>query len=235
MRQMGIIAALAVASVAIATPSQAQERKIQVNIGGGVTFATGQVHDHLGNGGNFDIGIIFNVTPRIGIQAEYAYSPFGKKNVPLPGFPIVTDTVPVDAGHHMHQGTFNVIGKLGHEDAKLRPYVLAGLGVYDRIVQLTSPGVGFVTVCDPWWYVCYPAAVPVTNILGERSSTDMGMDFGGGVTFKLGDAAQFYVEARYHYIWGPKASELAPNGLPPGTEDKNANGSYIPITFGFRF
>ena len=80
----------------------------------------------------------------------------------------------------MHQGTFNLIAKLGHASSMVHPYVLGGFGVYDRIVQLTSPGVGFVTVCDPWWYVCYPVAVPVTNILGERSSTDMGIDFGGG-------------------------------------------------------
>ena len=35
MRQTGIIAALAVAAVVMATPSQAQDRKINVNIGGG--------------------------------------------------------------------------------------------------------------------------------------------------------------------------------------------------------
>ena len=45
MRQTGIIAALAVAAVTIATPSQAQDRKVNVNIGGGFTFATGEVHD----------------------------------------------------------------------------------------------------------------------------------------------------------------------------------------------
>ena len=56
------------------------------------------------------------------------------------------------------------------------------------------------------------------------------------MTFKLGDAGSFYVEARYHYILGPKASSFSQGGLlPPGFEDKNANGSYIPITFGFRF
>jgi len=238
MRQMGIVAALAVACVAVAAPSQAQERKVQVNIGGGPSFTSGAVHDHLGNGGTFVIGAIFNVNPKIGIQAEYGYSPFGKKAVnllqvsPTPG-----STTEVDAGHHMHQGTFNVIAKMGHEDLKVRPYAIGGLGVYGRVVQLTSPGVGFVTVCDPWWYVCYPTAVEVTNILGSRSSTDMGIDVGGGVTIKLGDVAQFYAEVRYNYIWGPKASSFLQNGatLPPGTEDKNANGQYIPIIFGFRF
>ena len=54
-------------------------------------------------------------------------------------------------------------------------------------------------VCDPWWYYCVPGGwVPVENIIGERSSTDFGMDFGGGVRF-----GKIYAEIRYHYIWGP--------------------------------
>ena len=38
----------------------------------------------------------------------------------------------------------------------------------------------------------------VENVVGERSSTDFGMVFGGGVRF-----GAFYAELRYHYIWGP--------------------------------
>jgi hypothetical protein len=45
------------------------------------------------------------------------------------------------------------------------------------------------------------------NIVGERSSTDFGMDFGGGVNF-----AAVYAELRYHYIWGPEVSISGPGG-----------------------
>ena len=44
--------------------------------------------------------------------------------------------------------------------------------------------------------------MPVDNIVGERSSTDFGMDFGGGVKF-----GAFYADLRYHYIWGPEVEE----------------------------
>src|SRR5262249_35983639 len=82
--------------------------------------------------------------------------------------------------------------------------------------------VGFVPgYCDPWWYVCVPGGfVPVDNIVGERSSTDFGMDFGGGVNFGV-----IYAEVRYHYIWGPTIE---------GTDQK-ANGKFLATTFGFRF
>ena len=79
--------------------------------------------------------------------------------------------------------------------------MLGGAGIYHRMIQLTSPAVGYTTFCDPFWYVCYPAAVSVDNILGDRSSNDFGIDFGGGMTF--GHEAKFYVETRYHYVWGP--------------------------------
>ena len=49
--------------------------------------------------------------------------------------------------------------------------------------------------------------MPVENILGERSSTDFGINVGGGVNFQVGETAAIYVEARYHYIWGPEVTD----------------------------
>jgi len=52
--------------------------------------------------------------------------------------------------------------------------------------------------------------------------------FGGGYSYKLSALASFFVEARYHYVWGPEVN----NGS-GGT--KKANAQFFPITFGFRF
>ena len=74
--------------------------------------------------------------------------------------------------------------------------------------------------------------MPVDAIVGERSSTDFGMDFGGGVNF-----GAIYAEIRYHYIWGP---QIEPQVNPltgenvPGTGGK-ANGQFLATTFGIRF
>jgi opacity protein-like surface antigen len=89
-------------------------------------------------------------------------------------------------------------------------------------------------VCDPYWYVCYPSAVSVDNVIGKRSSTDFGMDFGGGVNFKLAERASIYFEVRYHYIWGPEVNQVQP--LTAGTSSTTkANGQFVPFTVGFRF
>jgi hypothetical protein len=65
--------------------------------------------------------------------------------------------------------------------------------------------------------------VPVENIVGERSSTDFGMAFGGGVEF-----GAFYAEARYHYIWGPEIAGAT-------GDSTKADGKFLQTTFGFRF
>jgi hypothetical protein len=74
--------------------------------------------------------------------------------------------------------------------------------------------------------------VPVENIVGERSSTDFGMVFGGGATFGV-----VYAELRYHYIWGPEVEEQRTQ-LPAVTTtsgDRKANGQFLTVTFGVRF
>ena len=105
--------------------------------------------------------------------------------------------------------------------------------MYHRTVNITTPAVGFTTVCDPWWYVCYPIAVPVDQVLGSRSSTDFGMNFGAGVSFPVGDSASFYFDVRYIYIWGPTIDVPAIGSTP--AQSVSANGQAIPFMFGFRF
>ena len=64
---------------------------------------------------------------------------------------------------------------------------------------------------------------------GDDPDFDFGVDFGGGVNVKLGDRGSLYVEARYHYIWGPEVTD------PRDNSTKKANGQFFPITFGVRF
>jgi hypothetical protein len=112
-------------------------------------------------------------------------------------------------------------------------YVLGG-GIYHRMVQLTSPAVGFVTVCDPYWYACFPAATSIDQVIGDRSSNDFGINFGGGITF--GHEAKFYVEARYHYVWGPKVNPGTPTPQASTVPTNvSSNASYFPLIFGVRF
>jgi opacity protein-like surface antigen len=235
MRQKRAFLVAAAVLLAVPIAAQAQEKRVNFSLGGGFTMPNSEVRDHLGDGYNFNIGLQVNLTPVIGIEGLYSFNGLGDKQISIPvaGFP-GGSAVPTDffADMNMQYGTANLV--LQKPDGTARPYGLVGLGVYYRPVTVTTPGVGFVPgYCDPWWYVCYPGGfVPVENIVGERSSTDFGMDFGGGITFR-----SFYAELRYHYIWGPTVEEQGPVAQPLTgvSSDRKANGQFLQTTFGFRF
>lgn len=226
-----LVAAASVFVAILPGPAQAQEQRVNFSLGGGWTAPNSDVRDHLGDGYHFNIGLQVNVTPVIGIEGLYSFNGLGDKRISIPvsGTPDGA-TVPTDffADMNMQYGTAALV--VQKPEGGVRPYGLIGMGVYYRPIKVTTPGVGFVPgYCDPWWYVCFPGGfVPVENIVGERSSTDFGMAFGGGANF-----GTFYAEARYHYVWGPEV-EPQVNPLETGSPTK-ADGQFLQITFGFRF
>jgi opacity protein-like surface antigen len=215
--------------------ARAQEKRVNVSFGGGYTQPNSEVSDRLGGGYNFNFGVQVNVSPVIAIEGLYSFNGLGDKRVSLPvagnpGEPTVDTDFFGDM--NMQFGTASLI--VQRPQGGVRPYGLVGMGVYYRPIKLTTPGVGWVPgYCDPWFYVCYPGGwVETTNIIGERSSTDFGMAFGGGVNF-----GAIYAEIRYHYIWGPEVQPL--QATPPiagvSTDTHKANGQFLATTFGVRF
>ena len=180
--------------------------------------------DSFDTGWNFAAGLTFNVNETVGIQTEYQYH---RLNGPDRVFanqvtPTATDSVLIESNHQMNVVDFNIVLRGG--SGPVKGYLVAGPGIYWRKVQLTTPTVGVITVCDPFWYVCYPAPVSTDAIVGDRTSTNFGVNVGGGVSF-----GAFYVEARYHYVWGKDVQ------APGGGQTYSSNSAYFPITFGFRF
>ena len=222
--------------VAVPLAAQAQDKKALFTIGGGYTAPNSEVRDRLGDGYNFTIGAQFNVTPVFGIEGLYSFNGLGEKGRTIniadtPGGP--TSPTQIFGSMNMQYGT--IAGVFQAPSGTVRPYGLVGMGLYYRPIEVSTPGLGFVPgYCDPWWYVCYPGGwVAVENVIGERSSTDFGMVFGGGVNF-----GAFFSELRYHYIWGPTVQELAPVQPIVGADvdpERKANGQFLAVTFGFRF
>jgi opacity protein-like surface antigen len=204
----------------------AQDKKVHVNIGGGPTFNAGDLGDHFANGWGPAIGVTFDASPKLGFQFEYAYRWFDiKDDAPFFG------ATAFSANHSTHQLAFNVVGSLTPAGSPVRPYVVAGPGVYYRSVEITEY-VGNGVICDPWYYVC--GVYPVTDVIGSRGGWDFGFNVGGGVGFGIGESSEFFIEMRYHWVGGPEV--VAPANLPTGAgTGGSTNGSYYPLTFGFRF
>jgi opacity protein-like surface antigen len=225
-------------TIGMAAPAFAQNDKpVDIFLGGGAVFPSSGLKNDFNTGGTFGIGATFWVKPNVGIQAEYGYNRMNGPDktitvTPTPGAVVGSQQL-IQSNHQMHDVVFDVVGRSTNHDSAVNGYFLAGGGYYHRIIQLTSPAVGYTTICDPYWLVCYPAAVSVDNILGSRSSNDFGINFGGGVTF--GHEAKFYVEMRYTYVWGPTIN--TPSNLPAGTtpSSTSSNATYWPLTFGVRF
>ena len=237
MRQLTILLfAIAMLVGSLSSSAFAQDKGGYFILGGGYTAPNSEVRDHLGDGYNFVIGGQFNATPMIGIEGLYSFNGLGSKQISIPVSPTPNDSgVPTDffADMNMQYGTVNLV--IQKPESTVKPYGVVGMGVYYRPVKVTTPGVGYVPgYCDPWWYVCYPGGfVPVDNIVGERSSTDFGMDFGGGVKF-----GAFFADARYHYIWGPTVEEQVttlPSVTATTTTERKANGQFFALSFGIRF
>jgi opacity protein-like surface antigen len=235
MRTTLVVLVTGVLATLPAGASAQDVKRVNVSFGGGFTIPNSEVRDHLGDGYNFNAGVQVNVTPVIGIEGLYSFNGLGQKRISIPvaGIP-GADPTPTDffGDMNMQYGTGSVV--IQTPEGKIRPYGLVGMGVYYRPIKVTTPGVGFVPgYCDPWWYVCVPGGfVPVENIVGDRSSTDFGMDFGGGVHF-----GAIYAEIRYHYIWGPTIEpQVNPlDGSTGNATARKANGQFLATTFGFRF
>ena len=219
-----------------AAPARAQggaqgDRQVHLNIGGGFTVPVSDVSDRFGTGGGFNLGVIFDRNSPFGFQVEYSFNSLDGEDrfIPLMSTPfaIADRQALIESHHDMHYFDFNGILQMSG-DSTVKAYAVGGGGAYYRTVSLTTPDVGFTTVCDPFWYVCFPTAVEIDRVVGDRNSWDPGINIGGGITIGLGEDAQFYVETRWHYIWGPEFTDR--DGVV-----QNANGQYFPVTFGFRF
>jgi MinD-like ATPase involved in chromosome partitioning or flagellar assembly len=72
----------------------------------------------------------------------------------------------------------------------------------------------------------YAIVDEVDNILKEGSETDFGINFGAGVNIRLGESnTQFYIEMRYHYVWGKEYT------LRDGSK-QSSTSQYLPLVFG---
>lgn len=227
-------ASLVVALLLSATTALAQvDKRFDVHIGGGYTFTAGESRDHVADSVNGVAGFTVNVGEKIGLQLEYGFVRGRDKEVMIPvasapGAPGDVQGA-FTASMNMHYGNVNIIVK-PRPGSRVSPYMLAGLGLYHRRLDIASPATGYVAgFCNPWWYACYPGVwSPVANVTGNRNSTDFGMDVGGGVNFGPGSGPRFYVEARYHYVWGPEVKT-------GGSGTKKGDGQFLPITVGLRF
>jgi hypothetical protein len=104
-------------------------------------------------------------------------------------------------------------------------YLIGGGGLYVRYSHL-SRTVSIFTTATPctqawlWWgFNCTGGFVTASQTLASDTSSVLGGNAGGGMTFRVGDAPyRVYTEARYHYV-----------------PTKHINTEFIAVSIGLRF
>jgi hypothetical protein len=215
-------------------------KRWNVSIGGGFVVPDSEVRAQVGSGWGLQLGVQFNVTPVFGIEGFLATNILGDNDVrlgvsPVPFAPSVPATFSVGMGMELAAGNVVVQSPKG----RLRPYGLAGAGIYNRPITVTTPvtatNSGWVQgFCDPNLFVCSAGGfTPVKDVTGDRSSQDFGMDLGGGVNI----GPSFFVEVRFHRIWGPtiEATPVVPDPGAPIPVAQKADGRFLVTSLGIRF
>ena len=225
-----IVLAFAFALLAAGNAIAQNNMKSEINLGGGFTATTGDIEEHFGNGGQFEAGFSYFMNDRLGLQAQYAYTGLNGKNFTLPVATTPGGAAldrPFSSDMHMNGLSGDVVWR--HSAPGL--YLVGGGGIYKRTVTLSTQAVGFVNVCEPFWFICFPDPAGTDAVIGDRSSTDFGVNAGGGYSFRVSDSARLYVEARYLYVFGPDIF----NPVTGQRLASNANGQFLPISFGIRW
>jgi hypothetical protein len=204
-----------VACLTAPAPLLAQAGPIAVTVGaiavGPLSGSARQFNPGLG----VDLGVTWNIGEQIGLRFDYVKATLGAKDTPQ--FPA---SVPVQVEPRMQFGTVNVVFRAPVQ--KVRIYVTGGVGVYHRSVSLTVATPGPISICNPWWFVCFPGPVTADRVSATRSVTNFGVNVGTGLAI-----GRFFAEMRYHYVWGPTFSTA---GGPV-----HATGKFLPLVVGVRF
>jgi opacity protein-like surface antigen len=212
--------------LAAAGPAAAQDRPVSFSIGGGLALPVGGVTESLGAGGQVSLGLTFPVAEGVGVMAEYNFSSLGGKTLTVPQ-PLTTRTAEFTGSGWM-QFFGGAVRWTPWTSGKTSAYVIGGMGAYHRVIEVSTREPGLVTVCDPSWFICFPSAVSVDQVIGSRSTNDVGVSFGGGMAYRVSDLASIFFEARYHYVWGPDVQTQDGSTI-------NANAQVFPFTVGVRF
>jgi hypothetical protein len=195
---------------------------IVFNVGGTLGIPVGNTEEIYDLGGGLSAGITFNPHPMFGVQLQYTgnWSSL-KTSTTAQNFGIFGNAA-------VDMFNANIVLRPFHKD-RFGVYIIAGGGYYYRSVTINQvTGTAIAPICDPYFFYCSAAAVPVGQIIGSRNRWDWGVDGGLGFTIALARYTRLYLEARYHYIFGPTYTDIT------GTQH-TANGQFVPVTIGVEF
>ncbi|MGH8260441.1 MAG: outer membrane beta-barrel protein [Steroidobacteraceae bacterium] len=219
---LGALLPLAAASPAMAQFYYSGEtyRPLHWQIEGGYSATTGTTSTYLDGGWTFGGGLTWYPSPTspAALRVDLGYSQYNATNNLLVQNQTLLQTE-IDSGVGRTWGG-DVDGQL---DFRLGPrvtgYLLAGIGAYQRQIELYQTVLGGGVFCDPWWGFCgsnfFPADATVAR---TTSSVEFAWNAGLGIDVPMGNGMSWFIDARYLRI---------------GSGDERTE--FVPIRVGLRF
>jgi opacity protein-like surface antigen len=191
---------------------------VQWHVMGGAAVTTGHTADYLETGYTVGGGLTFRPDPTgpFSLRTDLSFSRFNATNHLL-NIGAEQNQTEIDDGwgdiiNLDVDGVLDI--PLG---ARVRGYVMAGVGGAYRRIDLTQT-VGFGGYfCDDWYGYCGVGVVPGDVLVQRESTTRFAWNAGVGVEFPLYRGQSFFIEARYNRMQTPDPTE------------------FIPIRIGYRF
>jgi hypothetical protein len=192
------------------------------NLGGQLTVPIGDTSNRTDVGGGLAVGLTYNLAAATGVQFEYGVNWSSLKT------PNGLSALGIAGNGLLQYFNLNLLVRPFHLGS-IGFYLIGGGGLYYRRADITRVnGTALATYCDPWFFYCSAVPVSAQSVVGSRSRWDWGVDGGIGFTLPVAQTTRLYLEARYHYVWGPTFTSAS-------GATAHANGQFLPITFGVRF
>lgn len=193
--------------------SGAQSSHIDFGVGAGFSEPEGRAGNDVNTGWNFDVRGGYKPSRNLALDLDFNYNRWNLNSVALAryGEPNGYSTIwsfsflpVVRAPQYWH----------------IRPYAMAGPGLYYRNLTLTQPGLINSVFCDPFFGFCYPATFGVNQVVASSTTYKMGFNGGAGLEIPLGPShLKAFGEARYSRMFTTHGTDL----------------TFAPVTFGLRW
>jgi opacity protein-like surface antigen len=199
--------------------SQAYQRlRWDIGIGGNLTQGT--TSQYLDNGWTLEGGVTWFPAEQsvLGLRLDVSYSRFGATNQFVYRSAQEANTQIDDGVGRIWGGDADLVldMPLG---ARTHGYLLAGIGTYQRQIELRQTVRASGYFCDPWWGVCGLGFAPFDSVVSRTTTaTHFAWNAGAAVEFSLDPTTSLFIEARFLRI----------NPAQERTE-------LVPITVGLRF
>jgi hypothetical protein len=182
-----------------------QDSPFHMFLAGAYPFSVGTTHQWM----NGEYGIIGGFgyqesTWPVGLQFEGMTYRFG--------FNDRADSFAQSDGYmQITAGTANITWLADRfKQTRIKPRLIGGGGVYNRVIRTTEQRPFAGTCFDPWWGY-YPCAGTGTVITDSNSQTKFGVNIGGSLGYEMLNGGEFFVELRFHDVFtSPKDTQFMP-------------------------